>query len=96
MTKRADCIISTAGIMTRRMEFITLISIVGNGWQNITIFIILCSISVHMCVHTEPNLLRAVFALKFTNNNMYDAFTNTHLSGNWIFFYSSYTAVLIF
>ena len=82
--------------MTIRMEFITLISIVGNGWQNITIFIILWSISVHMCVHTEPNLLRAVFALKFTNHNMYDAFTNTPLSGNWIFFYSSYTAVLIF
>ena len=82
--------------MTIRMEFITLISIVGNGWQDITIFIIVCSISVHMCVHTEPNLLRAVFALKFTNHDMYDAFTNTPLSGNWIFFYSSYTAVLIF
>gem|GEM_PF-4633862 len=37
MTKRADFIISTAGITTIRMEFITLISIVGNGWQNITI-----------------------------------------------------------
>lgn len=82
--------------MTIRMEFITLISIVGNGWQNVTIFIILCSISVHICVHTEPNLLCAVFALKFTNHNMYDAFTNTHLSGNWIYFNSSQTAVLIF
>lgn len=58
--------------------------------------IIVCSISVHMCVHTEPNLLRVVFTLKFTNHNMYDAFTNTHLSGNWIYFNSSQTAVLIF
>lgn len=40
--------------------------------------------------------VRPVFTLKFTNHNMYDAFTNTPISGNWIYFNSSQTAVLIF
>lgn len=44
----------------------------------------------------NANSLTAIFSIRFLNTGMYSAFVSANLSGNWIYFNSSQTAVLIF